>query len=128
MWVVWIGVGFVILHIVLSVVTSYQQLTDAEFPPSARKKRHLALKWLTGILLACAIVTHIACVRVPGLVATAPFLPKLATIVLSCVLAWHICVGMKSLLKDIGASKKYMTLLRVAVCLLAAVFVVMTLL
>ena len=127
LWVVWIGVGFVVLHVMLSVVTSYQQLTDVEFPPSSRKKRHLALKWLTGILLACSIVTHIACARVPGLVASFPLLPTLATVVLSIVLAWHICVGMKSLLKDIGLSKRLMTPLRIVMCVLAAVFCFMTL-
>ena len=115
------------LHVVLSIVTSYQQLTDVEFPPSSRKKRHLALKWFTGALLACSIATHIACVRVPGLVASFPLLPKLATVVLSIVLAWHICVGMKSLLKDIGLSKRLMTPLRVVVCVLAAVFCFMVL-
>lgn len=127
LWVVWIGVGFVVLHIGLSVVTSYQQLTDPEFPPSSRKKRHLALKWATGVLMACSIVAHIACARIPSLVAAVPFLPKLATVVLSAVLAWHICVGMKSLLKDVGLGKKLITPLRVIVCALAAVLIVMTL-
>lgn len=127
LWVVWVGVGFVVLHIVLSAVTSYQQLTDREFPPSARKKRHLALKWATGGLLAASIVVHIACMRVPALVIAAPFLPKLSTVVLSAVLAWHICVGMKSLLKDVSLSKQLMTPLRVLVCMLAAAFCIMSL-
>ena len=64
---------------------------------------------------------------VAGLVASFPLLPKLATVVLSIVLAWHICVGMKSLLKDIGLSKRLMTPLRIVVCALAAVFCFMTL-
>ncbi|MBP3866956.1 MAG: hypothetical protein J6D25_04020 [Eggerthellaceae bacterium] len=127
LWVVWVGVGFVVLHVALSVVTSYQQLSDREFPPSARKKRHLALKWATGGLLAASIVAHIACMRVPVLVIAAPFLPKLSTVVLSAVLAWHISVGMKSLLKDIGLSKQLMTPLRVLVCMLAAAFCIMSL-
>lgn len=127
LWVVWVGVGFVVLHIVLSAVTSYQQLTDSEYPPSTRKKRHLALKWATGCLLAAAVVAHIACMRIPALVIAAPFLPSLSTVVLSAVLAWHICVGMKSLLKDIGVGKKLMTPLRVLVCALAAVFCIASL-
>ena len=127
MWVIWVGVGFVALHVALSAVTSYQQLTDKEFPPSARKKRHLALKWATGALLLFAIVAHITCARVPALVMAVPFLPRLATVVLAIVLAWHICVGMKSLLTDIGLSKRLMTPLRVLVCALALVFSIMTL-
>jgi succinate dehydrogenase hydrophobic anchor subunit len=42
--------------------------------------------------------------------------------VLAAVLAWHICVGMKSLLKDVGLSRSLRTPLRVAVCILAALF------
>ena len=51
-WVLWAGIAVVAFHVVASVVTSYQQITDEEFPPSVRKKRHLLLKWVTGGLLA----------------------------------------------------------------------------
>ena len=127
MWVVWIGVGFVGLHVALCAVTSFQQMTDKEFPPSTRKKRHLALKWATGTLLACAVGLHIASMRAPAMLSAAPFAPKLATVVVAAVLAWHVCVGMKSLLKDVGLVKELMVPLRALVCVLAVLFAIMTL-
>lgn len=127
-WVVWVGIGFVVLHVVLSIATSYEQMTDVEFPPSARKKRHLVLKWVTGVALAAAVVLHIACMRAPGVFAEVPFVPRLATVVLAAVLAWHVCVGMKSMLRDVGLSKKLMGPLRVLVCVLAVVFAIMAML
>ena len=125
-WVVWVGMVIVAVHVVASIVTSYQQMTDKQFPPSPRKKRHLVFKWVTGILLASAVAVHVACMRVAGLVLAAPFLPKTATVVLSGVLAWHICVGMKSLLTDVGLDKKLVNPLRVVVCVLAAAFALAT--
>lgn len=126
-WVVWVGVGIIGVHVVLSIVTSYLQMTDAEFPPSDRKKRHLVLKWVTGLLLVGSVVLHIVCMRFPGLFSGVPFVPRLATVVLAGALAWHACVGMKSMLKDVGLGKRLMTPLRVVVCALAVVFAVMAL-
>jgi succinate dehydrogenase hydrophobic anchor subunit len=119
---VWVGVGLVAVHAVLCVVTSYEQLTDTEFPPSINKKRHLVLKWVTGVLLAGAVAVHVICMRNPGAFAAGPFVPRLALAVLAAVLAWHTCVGVKSLLKDVGLSRSLRTPLRVAVCILAALF------
>jgi hypothetical protein len=59
-WLVWVGVALIAAHIVVSVVTSREQLSDVEHPPSVRKKRHLVLKWATGGLLAAAAIAHIA--------------------------------------------------------------------
>ena len=109
LWMVWGAVGLVVAHVVASVVTSREQLTDAERPPSARKKRHLALKWVTGGSLAIAVVAHI-------------FLPhdgllSLLVVVAVCLaLAVHLCVGARSLLKDLGLDRRYKTAFRVVVC------------
>ena len=65
-WLVWAGVACVVVHIVLSIVTSREQLTDTVRPPSEAKKRHLLLKWITGILLAVVVVAHIVTIRVLG--------------------------------------------------------------
>ena len=121
-WIVWVGIGFVAVHVCLSVATSYEQLTDAQFPPSARKKRHLALKWATGGLLAAAVAIHVVCMRATS--AFSPVTIALVAIVLAAVLAVHVWVGMKSLLKDIGLSKGLITPLRVATCALAVAFAV----
>lgn len=122
MWLVWVGVAVVAVHVVASVVTSFEQLNDQEHPPSSRKKRHLTLKLATGALLAASIVAHILSRRVPAIVIAAPFLPRLSIVVLSAVLAWHICVGMKSLLDDIGLSNRLLMPLRVVVCAFAVAF------
>lgn len=113
---VWCGVALIAVHVVASIVTSRQQLADVQFPPSARKKRHLALKWATGALLAAVVAAHVA---LPKSTVTA----AVVIIAVSVVLAVHLCVGSKSLLKDLGIDRRYKTAFRVAVCLFAAVFV-----
>ena len=114
-WLIWGGVILIGAHVVASIVTSIQQLTDVEFPPSARKKRHLALKWATGGLLAVAACAHIVLPK-NSLTAT---LVVMAVIVL---LAVHLCVGSKSLLKDIGIDRRYKTAFRVVVIVLSVLF------
>ena len=116
-WLVWGAVGLAGVHVVASVVTSVQQLTDAERPPSARKKRHLALKWATGALLGVVAAVHIA---LPASAAASAG----AIVALSVVLAVHLCVCSRSLLKDLGIDRRYKTAFRVAVCAFAALFVV----
>ena len=119
-WVVWGAVILAGLHVVVSALTSAQQLTDKEFPPSPRKKAHLALKWATGGLLAVVAIAHI-------------ILPKSSVVAagvivaVSVVLAVHVWVGSKSLLTDLGFSRRYMWPLRIVVCLFAALFVVVML-
>ena len=114
-WVVWGAVVLALAHVVVSIVTSAQQLSDAEHPPSARKKRHLALKWATGGLLAVAAAVHIA---LPKSTASAAFV----IVAVSALLAVHLCVGSKSLLKDLDIDRRYKVAFRVVVCVLAALF------
>ena len=97
------------VHVVVSIVTSREQLVDTERPPSKRKKRHLALKWATGILLAIAVIAHIVLPH-DGMLA-------LFAIGAVCItFAIHLCVGARSLLKDLGFDRRYKTAFRVAVC------------
>lgn len=118
--IMWAGIAIVGAHVVTSIVTSHEQLTDAAFPPSKRKKRHLALKWVTGGVLLAAIVAHIVCIRTfgPNAVQTSS-IATLVTLVLVAALTIHIWVGAKSLITDLGLSKKLVRPFRVIVCTLA---------
>ena len=124
-WVVWCGIVLVIAHVVVSVVTSVQQLTDAERPPSARKKRHLALKWVTGGALACAVAAHIAAVHSHGAASFQTTASGAVLGLLLCImLGVHVCVGSKSLLKDLNIDRRYKGVFRIVVCALLAVVAV----
>jgi len=124
-WLVWFGVALVGVHVVASIVTSVQQLNDKERPPSPRKVRHLVLKWCTGGLLAIVAGVHIVLVRTGG----SPMIQSrvsgaLLIVALAVVLAVHLCVGSKSLLKDLGIDRRYKTAFRVVVCAIAAAIAV----
>ena len=120
---VWVGMALVLTHVIVSVVTSYQQLTDTIDPPSMRKKRHLALKWATGILLTIAVCTHVVCVETLGWASS--WVTKTGALVIALVaitLATHLCVGAKSLLKDIQAPRRYRMPFRAVACVFAVLF------
>ena len=114
---VWVGVALIIIHVVASIATSREQLNDAERPPSVRKKRHLALKWATGIVLAALAILHVA-------------LPKGSSagvalvMALIVALAVHLWVGSKSLLKDIGIDVRYKAVFRGVICIFALACIV----
>ena len=121
-WIVWVGAGIVLVHVAASIATSYGQLTDAEFPPSARKKRHLVLKWVTGGALAIVAAVHIACMQASGAHAVQASAASAATaLVLVAALAVHSWIGAKSLVVDLGLGKALIVPFRVVVCLLAVV-------
>ena len=117
----WMCVVLSILHIGLSGGTSATMLNDTERPPSPRKKRHLVLKWATGIALALSAGLHIG--HAMGFVAhgSATFFwgSLLATLVF---LGMHTYTGARSLLKDIGLPTSWKTAVRVVVvvCTFAA--------
>ena len=124
-WFVWVGVALIGVHIVVSIVTSREQLGDAARPPSARKKRHLALKWATGAALLAFALAHVVAMRTFG----AGALQSSATgAVLTCALAaamaTHLCVGTKSLLTDLGIDRRFMMAFRVVVCAFAVLFAI----
>lgn len=115
--IVWGGVVLVVIHVITSVVTSNEQLNDVEHPPSSRKKRHLLLKWVTGGLLGVVAAVHI-------ILPKSTFTAMALIVVLTIVLAVHLCVGGKSLLKDVGLSTRYKMAYRIVVCMVAAAVVV----
>ena len=123
-WIAWAGVACTAAHVVLCIVTSVEQLTDTVRPPSSRKKRHLALKWVTGGVLAAVAIAHLMRVGAGGIRMVA-----LLIVIVATALAAHICVGAKSLLKDLGIDRRWRPAVRaVAVvactlCALAAVAV-----
>lgn len=115
-WLVWVGMALVVVHVVVSIVTSWDQLTDAEFPPSSRKKRHLALKWVTGTALAVCVAFHV--MREGAVVS------RVAIVAVAVLLAVHACVGSKSLLKDLNIDRRYKGAFRIVVCAFAVVYVI----
>lgn len=92
---IWVFFIAALVHGLLSIVTSWQMLHDAERPPSRRKKRHLVLKWVTGLALLL-----IACIHA--------LLPEHAaawssvSILVALAFAVHMYVGSKSLTSDLG--------------------------
>ena len=114
-WIVWIFMALVVVHVVVSVVTSREQLTDAENPPSPRKKRHLALKWATGAGLAACVAAHV--------LLKDAFSARAVIVGVAVTLAIHLCVGSKSLLADLNISRRFQTPFRIVVCAFAAMFV-----
>ena len=110
---VWVGVALAVAHIVMCLFTSRSMLTDTVRPPSDKKKRHLALKWVTGAALVAAVVAHI----IIGTETSG----KVAVVAVAVFLALHVCTGMKSLLKDLGWPRSLRDPLRVACCIILAV-------
>lgn len=113
---VWAGVVLAAVHIAICVVTSVQMLSDMERPPSARKRSHLVLKWVTGLLLAVVALAHVVLPVgiAEGLLAVG------SMVLLAAAIGLHACVGAKSLLKDIGVDRQMRMPFRVAVCLVLA--------
>ena len=103
-WVVWVGVGVLVAHIALSVGTTVSMLTDTKRPPSAKKKRHQLLKWVTGLTLLAAVLVHVcttSAIANGGVVHELSWLEFALMIAVAAALAWHIFVASKSLLKDL---------------------------
>lgn len=94
-FVIWAFFIAALVHGLLSIVTSRQMLHDAERPPSRRKKRHLVLKWVTGLALLL-----IACIHalLPEHATAWPY----ASILVTLALAMHMYVGGKSLTSDLA--------------------------
>ena len=125
---VWFGVALIGVHGIMSVVTSYQQLTDTVRPPSRQKRRHLLWKWLTGGLLLVCAGAHAAASWVLGPHASQTTVTgALLTAAVAVVLATHLCFGSKSLLKDLGLDRRYRTVFRIVIVVLAAIFAIVAL-
>lgn len=115
---VWIGVGIVVLHVILSLRATQTMFNDTERPPSAKKKQHQMLKWLTGGVLAFAVLFHFPSGEGVSFAYTA------ALIVTAAALSWHICTGVKSLTRDLGISNMWRTIIRVVACAAAVAIAV----
>ena len=128
-WVVWVGVALAGVHVAVCIATSAYQLTDTVRPPSREKKRHLVLKWVTGALLVATVAAHVLGFRVLGESVNAPSMfGALVVVAVAAALAVHLCVGAKSLLKDLGIDRKYRAAVRAVACASAAVFAAVALL
>ena len=122
-WLVWGMLGVVGVHVVASVAATALMLTDTERPPSARKKRHFVLKWVTGALLALVIGVHVVCVIFPeGLGLDASQL-KVPFLLLLAALAWHVGIATKSLARDLGIGKKTRDVMRAGYVLVVLVLI-----
>lgn len=122
-WVVWIGAALAAAHVALCGATSALQLTDTVRPPSVNKKRHLALKWATGVALLVAAAVHVFVIRTVGAHDMLSDISGVFVIAaLAAALAAHVCVGSKSLLKDLGVDRSYRAAVRVTACVCAAAF------
>lgn len=94
-FLVWIGVAVAAIHVLLCLATSKSMLGDEKRPPSAKKKRHLALKWVTGGVVLAAAALHAMQIQVPLLL----FCTGMCT---AAFLAVHVCTGVKSLTRDLN--------------------------
>lgn len=106
-WIAWIGTAAIAVHVGLNVRVTIEKLSDPEKPPSTRKKAKIALRWATGIVLVLAIGLHVASMCTQGADAAQSTLPGVAiTIALIIAIAIHVCLCMKSLIRDLGGSKE----------------------
>ena len=113
-WTVWVGVGIIALHVILSLRTTQTMFNDTERPPSAKKRQHQMLKWLTGGVLILAVLFHFPSGE------GASFAYALALIITAAALSWHIYTGTKSLTRDLNLPSSLRPIVRAIVCLAAA--------
>ena len=111
----WVGVAVCAAYVVLSALTSREMLLDTVRPPSLKKKRHLVLKWVSGIVLLLAATMHCQGNSSFGF---SVFLSCLA-LVLICAHSW---IGMRSMVKDLGAKKIRRSMCRVTLCFMTILF------
>lgn len=113
-FVIWAFFIAALVHGLLSIVTSWQMLHDAERPPSRRKKRHLALKWVTGLALLLIACVH---AMLPEHAAAWPSL----SILVALAFAVHMYVGGKSLASDLGVPREMRIAFRLVAIVWAAI-------
>ena len=120
---VWIGAVLVGLHVILSIITTQRMLTDTRRPPSPRKKRHQALKWVTGVVLLICVILHLTLFQGQGSPASLlkdHLVALILMVMLAASLGVHICTGVKSLTRDLELSKDLRLPLRLAIILISA--------
>ena len=111
-----------IAHTLTCIATSYSMLTDAIRPPSSRKKRHLALKWFSGALLAACVAVHVLSATGRIVLGTSAGLAPLLLAMLATAIALyaHSHIGAKSLTRDLGLPKTLRDPFRIACALVLA--------
>lgn len=114
-WAVWMGIALIGVHVLLTVATSYSMLTDEHRPPSAKKRQHLWLKWITGGIVVAGAAVHIVVTNQIGGGSAAGMQPLIIMLVLLAALGMHACTGVKSLLKDMGWNRAWLVPLRIAI-------------
>lgn len=117
-FLVWVGVGLAVVHVATCFLTTRQMLADTQRPPSIRKKRHFALKWVSGVLVFVFAVVHVLCSG--SLIPFDSSMFALVTVMLTCALTCHVYAGIKSLVKDIGVNRRFRLPIKVVVCVFAA--------
>lgn len=122
-WVIWVGVGLVAMHVIMSIGTTVQMWTDKKRPPSDKKKRHQILKWVTGVALLVTAAIHMA-----GGMPNASWPVAILMLLVAATLGWHMFVASKSLLKDLHVPdhKRWRVWLRavlVAACAAAGIII-----
>lgn len=111
-WITWIFAGLILVHIALTVATSYYMMTDSVRPPSKAKVRHLILKWVSGGILLLLALLHVfgfSELRIPLMVG------------LLGVIVWHSFVGVKSLIRDLNMPRELKMPIRVALIVIGAI-------
>ena len=122
-FLIWGGVGLVVIHVILCIATSKDMLTDTKRPPSNKKKDHLVLKWVSGALLIPAVVLHLS--GFGNSLETGYTSFYLALIFLLIVfIASHEYVGIKSLLKDLDIDRRYRLPICLTICLLGVILAI----
>jgi hypothetical protein len=117
---IWAGCGLLVLHVVLSTLTSWQMLTDKQRPPSKRKKEHLVLKWLSGVVFLVLVCLHIGG-SVLGLTLGNGLIYPVTALLLVGALALHTSVGVKSLTRDLDLNRRLRNPVRLVVCAVSLV-------
>lgn len=116
-WAAWTGVALCIAHIAASMITSKDMLSDAVRPPSKRKKGHLVRKWVTGCAIIALLAAHL-------LLNGNRALQTVLLSVFAVALAIHVCVGSKSLAKDLALPPNTRYAIRALAIFVAAVIVI----
>lgn len=120
-WLIWAGVAAIVVHAIVCAATSYWMMTDTVRPPSAHKRNHLVLKWVSGGVLAALACAHAVMGGDPHDAATSA-----VACALGAALAWHACVGVKSALRDLGRDKQHRNAIRAVIIAMTAVIVAAT--
>ena len=129
----WAGAVVALAHVALCVATSAAMLTDTQRPPSARKRQHLVVKWVTGIALGLVAGLHIAASQgaLGGVLAAlsgSGVTARLLILAVVVAMGMHLWTGARSLLKDVDLPRAWKPYVRGAIVVVTLALVVVLLL